>query len=235
LIFFFQSIGQVSEIFGDQAQRFLDNIGTQLYFGVRSYDSAEAIGKRCGDASVLMQTLNDSRSFSKPAGGYSKDQPKGSVSTSRSINYAEMGRPLFRPDEILRLSDEVGLLFHNNLPVIPIKLLRYYREPEFKRGRSAPYRGGVGIRVGLLAAIALLNSLVLLAVSTHLPAIWNQLQPPTWDESDFLPAKAVLPERPEPAVEPTLVSPPMTAPPSPVRSGNGSRKRQPGIRRGFDR
>jgi type IV secretion system protein VirD4 len=174
LIFFFQSIGQVSEMVGERASRFLDNIGTQLYFGVNAYESAEAISKRCGDATLLVESLNESTSFSRPSGGFSKDGQKGSVSTSRSVNTSEIGRPLYRPDEVLRLSDEVGLLFHRNLPVIPVKLLRYYREPEFRRGGSGRSGSGVVLRAGLVAAAALLASLGLLAVA------FNPPRPHTW-------------------------------------------------------
>jgi type IV secretion system protein VirD4 len=176
LLFCFQSIGQVSEAFGERASRFLDNIGTQLYMGVNAYESAEAISKRSGDATLLVQSLNDAKSFSRPSGGFSKDAQHGSVSDSRSLNYAEMGRPLFRPDEVLRLSEEVGLLFHRNLPVIPIKLLRYYKEREFRRGGCAAYRGGVGWRAGILAVSALFCSLCLLAGSGQLLSLQRERQ-----------------------------------------------------------
>jgi type IV secretion system protein VirD4 len=184
LMFIFQNIGQVSEVFGDRAPRFLDNIATQIYFGVNAYESAEAISKRCGDSTVLVQSLNDSNSFSRPTGGFSKDN-RGNVSKSRSINYAEVGRPLFRPDEVLRLHEDVALLFHRNMPVMPIKLLRHYKEWEFKWGGTAPYRGGVGLRAGLLAVMALLASLVLLAVSMYLPAFiaeQQRFQQATWPD-----------------------------------------------------
>jgi type IV secretion system protein VirD4 len=180
LMFFFQSIGQVTQVFGDRASGFLDNIGTQLFFGVNAYESAEAISKRCGDATVLVESLNNSKSFSRPSGGFSKEQ-SGSVSTSRSLNLSPMGRPLFRADEILRLSEEVGLLFHRNLPVIPIKLLKYYKEPEFRWGGSGNSFFPTWFFSGLLAGIALCFSLVLLAVSASLPApqIYRQPSAPT--------------------------------------------------------
>jgi type IV secretion system protein VirD4 len=169
LFFFFQSVGQVSQVFGDHASVFLDNIGTQLFFGVNAHESAKHISDRGGDATLLVETLNNSRSFSRPSGGFSKDQ-SGSVSSSRSLNLAEMARPLFQPAEVLRLSDEVGLLFHRNLPVIPIKLLKYYKEPEFRRGWCRAAGTGVGFPAVLLAAVTLCFSLMLLAVSTCLPA-----------------------------------------------------------------
>jgi type IV secretion system protein VirD4 len=176
LFFFFQSIAQVNEAFGDRANRFLDNIGTQFFFGVNAWESAEAISKRCGDATAFVQSLNDTKSFSRPTGGFSKES-QGSISTSRSITTSEVGRPLFRPDEVLRLSDEVGLLFHRNLPVVPVKLLRYYREWEFRWGGTGRDSSGWVFKAGLLAASALLCSLCLLAVANDPPKLQTPVNP----------------------------------------------------------
>jgi type IV secretion system protein VirD4 len=181
LFFFFQSIGQVKEIYGDHALTFLDNIGTQIYFGVNAYESGEAISKRCGDATELVETLNKSDSYSRPLGGFSSKDQSRSTSTSRGINTAEVGRPLFRPDEVLRLNSEVALMFHMNLPVFPIKLLKYYEDPEFRRfDARVP-----GIRVW--DAATLLDRLVigcalllcLASMLQWLPGIQRAVLPPT--------------------------------------------------------
>ena len=166
LFFFFQSVDQVAECFGERATRFLDNIGLQLYFGTNAYESAEAISKRSGDATILIESLNRTSSFSRSFGGV-KDQP-GSTSTGDSVTSSEMGRPLFRPDEVLRLRDDLGLLFYRNMPVMPIKLLRYYNAKEFRFGRSGTSRG-LGLSAGVVACAALLCSLVLAELAARLP------------------------------------------------------------------
>ena len=52
LWFFFQSINQLKERYGDKAKTILDNIDTQQYFGVNSFEAAEEISKSIGDTTI---------------------------------------------------------------------------------------------------------------------------------------------------------------------------------------
>lgn len=225
LFFFFQSIAQVTEAFGDRANRFLDNIGTQFFFGVNAYESAEAISKRCGDATAFVRSLNDTKSFSRPTGGFSKES-HGSISTSRSVTTSEVGRPLYRPDEVLRLSDDVGLLFHRNLPVVPVKLLRYYREWEFRWGGTGRDSSAWLLKAGLLAAFALLVSLGLLAVANDPPKPQMTVNPYQAASPTYEPPASV--GGPYPAAWGRSLPPVYTPPPYP--RGGGPRPGQ-GLRR----
>ncbi len=68
LWFFFQSVGQLTKSFGERAGTFLDNIDTQQYFGTNAFESAEAISKRIGDATIEVKSVNDTTSSSRPTG-----------------------------------------------------------------------------------------------------------------------------------------------------------------------
>ena len=56
LWFFFQSVGQLTECFGERAGVFLDNIDTQQFFGINAMDSADVISKRMGDATIRTES-----------------------------------------------------------------------------------------------------------------------------------------------------------------------------------
>lgn len=156
LFFFFQSLQQLQVCYGDNAAAVLDNLDTQIYFGTNAYETAEAISKRIGDMTVAVQSRSDSTSTSHPTGG-GNPQQGGSRSASHTLNSNEIARRVLRPEEILTLPEEVALVFHRNLHVIPARLLRYYDAPEFQKGRAGRQKGP-----GLAAAVA---SLLVLAAS----------------------------------------------------------------------
>ena len=63
VVFLLPSANQVAQCLGDRATRFLDNIGLQLYFGTNAFE-AEAISERCGDTTVVIESLNRNKSGS---------------------------------------------------------------------------------------------------------------------------------------------------------------------------
>lgn len=164
---FFQSLGQLKKCFGESAPVVLDNIDTQMYFGINAYESAEAISKSLGEATITSESYNSTSGHSRSFGG--KGQEGGSVSTGTSLTISEMGRALARPDEIIRCPEDLAWIFHRNLPPICARLLRYYDAPEFRRGRTGAQRG-LGLAAGLKALMILLFSGILAGVAFILPA-----------------------------------------------------------------
>ena len=167
LWFIFQSMAQITKCFGDRAPVFLDNIDTQQYFGVNTYESADAISKRLGDATITNESWNRTRGDSRSYGG--KGQEGGNVSSGSSITISEMGRRLLKPEEIMCLPEDLAVIFHRNLPPICARLLRYYDAPEFKRGGTGRCR-----RQGfsnLVRALCFLGMAALFAAfATDMPA-----------------------------------------------------------------
>ena len=115
-----------------QGPTILDNIGTQQYFGINSYETAEEISKRIGTATIGTVSDNSSTSSSRPTGGKSEG---GNVSTSSGVTHNEIGRRLLLPEEVLTLPDDLTLIFHKNLPVIPARMVRYFEAPEIQERR----------------------------------------------------------------------------------------------------
>lgn len=159
LYFIFQSLAQVRKCYGEAADEIIDNIGTMLFFNLgNAFSTAELLSKRIGNCTIRIRTPSDTES---DGWGSNSAQPGESRnrSSSRSVNTAELGRSLLFPDEILRLPEDIGLVFHRNMPVIATRLLRHYDSPEFRWFRSGRRRG-LGLAGGVWATLTLLASIV---------------------------------------------------------------------------
>jgi hypothetical protein len=135
------------------------------------------LSERIGDATILIETINNTFGHSRQIGG-GPNSPD-SRSYSRSTTTAPHGRRVLLPNEILNLPDSLGLLFHKNMHVIPIRLARYYNAREFaerRRGsgiRGTGQRGGLGFFTGVRAVAALAMAIffaVAMAALTEPPA-----------------------------------------------------------------
>jgi type IV secretion system protein VirD4 len=101
IFFAFQSVNQVQKVYVDNAQTILDNLNTQMYFGVNSFEGAEHVSKLIGDCTIQTTSLNDSRSQSNPTGmGTGREPAQGNASTSTSVTTNETGRRWIKPEEI---------------------------------------------------------------------------------------------------------------------------------------
>ena len=168
LWFFFQSLEQLKACFGDHAGTVLDNIGTQQYFGITSYDTAEGLSKRIGDTTISTTSQGGSQTDSRPTGTSPGSPGGGSSSTGSSETTSDIARRLLKPEEILTLPKDVALIFHQNLPVVPARLIRYYNAPEFRRGRSGRQRG-LGLAAGLMACLTFSAGFGFLSLAASLP------------------------------------------------------------------
>ena len=158
LWFFFQSLHQLNECYGEKATVFLDNFDTQQYFGTNAYQTAVAISDRIGTATITSQSYARGTSFSHSAGGEGGRAPQpGQRGSNSTLTTSEMGRKLLLPEEILGLDPDIALIFHKHLPVIPARLLKHYNAPEFRRGGTGRQRG-LGLSALLVAAATLLAS-----------------------------------------------------------------------------
>ena len=169
LWFFFQSKEQMKLCFGDKASTISDNIGTQQYFGITSFETADELSKRIGDATIAIETSSSSRSVSNPFGGDGASKQPSSRSTSHTTNRSEIARRLLKPEEILQLHDLV-LIFHKHLPVIPARLVKWYNSPEFAWGGTGR-QGGLGLVGGLVAAVILAASLAFGSVAVSIASM----------------------------------------------------------------
>ena len=139
---FFQSLEQLKKCFGDNAGTVLDNIATQQYFSINSYETAEALSKRVGDETVMIRTDSGNSGVSTPTGGDVKSS--GSRSSGTSWNASEIARRLLKPEEILTLPEQTAVVFHKNHYVILCNKIRYYADEAFRRRGLLFRRFGTG-------------------------------------------------------------------------------------------
>ena len=169
---FFQSIEQLKKCFGDNAGTVFDNLATQQYFAITSYETAEAMSKRIGEGTILIRTEGSNQGRSSPVGGDGKNP--GSFNSGSTTNYSEAARKLLKPEEILVLPEDTAIVFHKNHYVIMCQKIRYYADRAFRpRGLSRRWgtgrARGLGLGSMLLGLAALLISLVVTLLIDRLP------------------------------------------------------------------
>lgn len=163
---YFQSLNQLQACYGSNAQTVLDNLGTQIYFGIsNSFESAEAVSRRIGDCTITQVSVNDTKGYSTGSG---QSGAGGSHSSSLSVTTSEMARRVARTEEIMTAAADQAFVFHRNMPVIIAKLCKYYASPAFRRGRTGD-DSRLGFAAGAMAAILLVASLLLSIIVASLP------------------------------------------------------------------
>jgi type IV secretion system protein VirD4 len=136
LLMAYQSDSQIKAAFKDKPTLLYDNCSTQIYLGAASsYETAERLSKSIGEWTQVVEGYGDNESRS-----WQDSQTGGSESGSRgtSRNFAQNGRALLRPEEILTLSNDyvIGLL--RGMSPILAQRVKWYSDPEFNP--AAPKR-----------------------------------------------------------------------------------------------
>jgi type IV secretion system protein VirD4 len=201
---FFQSIDQLNRCFGDHAPTVLDNLGTQLSFGINSYSHAEAISKRIGDV-TLGNVTEGSNSGSSWSTGVKSDGR--SRNTGSSYSTTEIGRRLLFESEILRLDASVGMLFHKSNPIILVQMIEYFSDPAFRwrwwrRGYGTGRSPGLGLGGMAFALVALALSGLVTLIAARLPVPEARQRPGAVAPGEFYPYGPVEPWR-QPAFQPS--------------------------------
>jgi type IV secretion system protein VirD4 len=156
---FFQSLEQVKKCFGDNAGTVLDNLATQQYFSINSYETAEAMSKRIGDQTIVIRTEGSNSGTSSPMGGDGKNP--GSRNSGSNTTTSEAVRRLLKPEEILVLPEHAAVIFHKNNYVIVCDKVKHYADRAFRRRGVLFRRWGTGRTRGLGLGEMLLGLAVL--------------------------------------------------------------------------
>jgi type IV secretion system protein VirD4 len=153
---FVQSLEQLKTCYETNASTLLDNMATQQFFGITSYDTAEYISKRIGDFTQLVWSYNGGTSRTRSANRMGDDA--GNDTASQGWTVSEQGRRIVRPEEVLVFPSSAGLVFHRNKPPIAIELAHHYASPEFQNGRGGQERQP-GLATTLACGLVLMASL----------------------------------------------------------------------------
>lgn len=155
---FWQALPQMKECFAENWEVVLSSMSTTQYFGLRDWESADAVSRRIGDTTIAVSTRNCSESWSRPYESYGPHSQSSTVSRSISWTTSEQARRLVKPEEILVKPDLFSFVFHQNMSVIPAQRVISYADPDFKRaGTGKPASPSLG--VCLLALVTLAGSI----------------------------------------------------------------------------
>lgn len=183
---FVQSLDQLRKVYGDRSETVIDNCGTQQYFGISSYDTAEVLSKRVGDFTLILESVGRNASRSKSDCSTGPDGTPGNISTGWNTTLSEAARRLYKPEEILRLPSDLSLVFHRNFPVLPLRLDKFFRIPNYKKhgtGRENP--------PGFIAAAMACAAMLLGVLTVQFVAM---VDPPTIRYADaYRPSSPSLP------------------------------------------
>lgn len=100
---FFQNIGQIRSLYGDDAQTFLANAAVRIFLAVQDAETAKLVSEMAG-VSTLELPARDHRG--NPSKVYQR-------------------RELITPDEVMRLPENRSFAFVANKPIFQLKKVRY--------------------------------------------------------------------------------------------------------------
>jgi type IV secretion system protein VirD4 len=155
MVFFFQSLGQLKEVFRDKESILLDNT-EQLFFGTNSLETAKRVSEMAGQASISVETgASSSESRSYQSGGYDPVGKGVTINTQQGRNATEMAREIIKPDEVLTLDGSKLIAFLRGLPgPVMCNRILYYRDKAFAGALKGPATPWVWLLLIALAALA---------------------------------------------------------------------------------
>jgi type IV secretion system protein VirD4 len=128
-----QSLSQIAQMFPEGQHEVVMANTDQIYLGIRDYPTAEAVSKKCGQATVHTRNaqISTGRSWSE-GHGYSEG---GNAGWSQGVG--ETGKALLRPEEVLNLGKRRAVVFLQNLssPLL-VDTCPYYQDAAFLGGTS---------------------------------------------------------------------------------------------------
>jgi type IV secretion system protein VirD4 len=155
LQFYYQSLAQLKKCFPDgQDQTVLSNV-SQVFFGINDLTTAEYVSNRLGEATQVVTSGGRGTGTSRQ--GSSKGESSVSSSWNASDNWAQHGRKLLKPEEVLALSDRAVISFTPGVPPICTRRIKYYEEPGLLR------KPGMWVRFKAVADVVIFSVALLLA------------------------------------------------------------------------
>jgi type IV secretion system protein VirD4 len=162
LQFYYQSVSQLKKCFGEgQDQTLLSNV-SQIFFGVNDLPTAEYVSNRLGESTIVVSSGGTSTGTSQQASG--KGESSNTRSNNENSNWAQMGRKLLKPEEVLGLDQRTAITFTQGMPPIWTTLVRYYEESLVGKqsGFVDRFRAALGM---VIKSAALLGMAYWIAVS----------------------------------------------------------------------
>ena len=129
LVFCYQLTRQLKTCWPEGRDQTLLSNCTQVFFGVNDYPTAEYVSNRLGEATILVESGGTSTGLSRQTPDWG-NHGSTSYSVNSSDNWAQQGRKLLRPEEVLALDERTAITFTPGVPPIRTRLVRYYENDE---------------------------------------------------------------------------------------------------------
>ena len=146
-----------------QDQTLLSNVSA-TFFAINDNETAKYVSDRLGDASIIVSSGGTSTGTSHQRG--EQGQRSTSYSENHSDNWQQIGRRLYRAEELMALDERIAISFMPGVPPIRTRLIRYY-ERDFCPGRLG--RALTGFR--MLAASAVILFVAAIVVGSIVGAV----------------------------------------------------------------
>jgi type IV secretion system protein VirD4 len=168
LVLFFQSVSQLRKSFPDgQDQTLLSNV-SQVFFGINDLPTAEYVSNRLGEKTIVVASGGTSKGASWNSGSDGKGSRGGS--SNANDNWAQQGRKLLKPEEILALSDDIVITFTPEVPPICTTRIRYFEERNLARrpGRWERFKAMANVVSGSLILLLIMAGFLVMVCSGNL-------------------------------------------------------------------
>ncbi len=178
LQFYYQSLGQLKKCFPDgQEQTLLSNV-SQVFFGVNDLGTAEYVSNRLGEGTIVISSGGTGTGTSHQSS--MRGDSSSSYSSNENDNWAQHGRKLLKPEEVLALSERIAITFTPGVPPIWTRLVRYYEESLVPRQPGGWERFKPTAHVVMFSASLLLLTLMLAATCSGVRIHGSHVEhPPT--------------------------------------------------------
>jgi type IV secretion system protein VirD4 len=176
---YYQDIGEVKKCWPDGADTTLMANVTQVYFGCNDNETAKYVSERLGEETIIVTSGSTSTGTTHQSGD--QGQRSTSYSSNGSDNWAQQGRRLLKPEEVMALPDRIAITFTPGVAPICSRLVRYY-EADFRES----WLGKLFARARMVVVSAALLLLALMTAGLVLsPLLYRHPQPPVVIDDPF--------------------------------------------------
>jgi type IV secretion system protein VirD4 len=176
---YYQDIGEVKKCWPDGADTTLMANVTQVYFGCNDNETAKYVSERLGEETIIVTSGSTSTGTTHQSGD--QGQRSTSYSSNGSDNWAQQGRRLLKPEEVMALPDRIAITFTPGVAPICSRLVRYYEE-DFRES----WLGKLFARARMVVVSAALLLLALMTAALIVsPLIYRKPQPPIVIDDPF--------------------------------------------------
>lgn len=125
---FVQNMGQLKEIYRDEAHNFTANAGAMCFFGVNDPETAEYVEKQLGETNEYSHYYDTTSSSTSRSNSIGEDSWTSSDSSSESVttNVRFVREPIAKAAEIRAIDPDLQFIFIRNTPPILATKMPYY-------------------------------------------------------------------------------------------------------------